>query len=58
MGTRGRYVRTRKNRGKGRRGGEEKREGGKEEEEKTPSISTLNSMPRKERQPWYSIGLG
>ena len=51
-------MRTRKNRGKGRRGGDEQREGGKEEEEKTPSISTLNSMPRKERQPWYSIGLG
>lgn len=50
-------MRTRKNRGKGRRRGKEKREGGKEEEEKTLSISTLNSMPRKERQPWYSIGL-
>ena len=51
-------MRNRKNRVKGRRRGKEKGEGGKEEEEKTLSTLTLNSIPRNERQPWYSIGLG
>ena len=51
-------MRSRKNREKGRRGGKEKGEGGKEEEKKTLNTLPLNSIPRKERQPWYSIGLG